>query len=229
VAEGLDVRTTTVSQVMTADPISVTDQGSRNEALNVMISRKFRHLPVLRDEEEEFDGAGSNVVGLLDITKCVFERLDDLERKVFEDQSIINAMEVLERRYGPKKVDARGNVHANKIDTMRTEHKCPSISSVLGERQGDFPSVGVKSSVQEAARIMKQFHGTAVLVIGTPDGPKRVGGILTTKDIVLRVLAASLDPVTTSVVRVMTPHPDFVSSDASILDALKKLHGGLSI
>ncbi|KAJ3359521.1 hypothetical protein HDU91_004899 [Kappamyces sp. JEL0680] len=230
VAEGLDVRTTAVSAVMTAEPIYVFDQGSRNEALNIMISRKFRHLPVLR-EDDDYDSeytSASNVVGLLDITKCVFERLDDLERKVYEDQSIINAMEVLERR---------GNMNADKIDTMRTEHECPNIGSVLeknGKHVGDFPSIGIKASVREAARVMKQFHGTAVLVTGTPDGADRVGGILTTKDIVLRVLAASLDPNTTSVVRVMvssarftqTPHPDFVSSSASILDALKKLHIG---
>lgn len=221
VAEGLDLRSTSVSQVMTAKPIFVYDKGSRNEALNIMISRQFRHLPVMSDVDEyEGDSSSqSQVVGLLDITKCVFERLDDLERKVMEDQSIMTAMEVLERR---------GNMNPEKIDTMRTEHECPDIASVInksGKKLGDFPSVDARSSVREAARIMKSFHSTAVLVTGTPDGQDKIGGILTTKDIVLRVIAASLDPATTSVVRVMTPHPDFVPSNASILDALKKLHG----
>ena len=41
---------------------------------------------------------------------------------------------------------------------------------------------------------MKKHHSTAVLVLGTPDGEDKMGGILTTKDIVLRVIAASLDP-----------------------------------
>jgi CBS domain-containing protein len=88
VAEGLDVRTTPVSEVMTLDPIAVFDQGSRNEALNIMISRKFRHLPVIvaGDEQGQVSGLGAsltgNVGGVLDITKCVFERLEDLERKV---------------------------------------------------------------------------------------------------------------------------------------------------
>lgn len=128
-------------------------------------------------------------------------------------------MDVLERR---------GNMNPEKIDTMRTEHECPDIASVIvkgGKKLGDFPSIAVKSSVHEAARVMKQFHSTAVLVTGTPDGADKIAGIFTTKDIVLRVIAATLDPNTTSVVRVMTPHPDFVPSKASILDALKKLHG----
>jgi CBS domain-containing protein len=220
VAEGLDVRMTSVQDVMTKDPIAVFDKGNRNEALNIMISRRFRHLPVITDGEDEIEEqpAGTSVVGLLDITKCVFERLDDLERKVLEDQSIISAMEVLERR---------GTVNSDRVDHLRIEHECPDIASVLkkGEHPGDFPSISVKGSVRDAAKTMKLYHSTAVLVLGTPDGEDKVGGIFTTKDIVLRVIAASLDPNTTSVIRTMTPHPDFVSSNASILDALKKLHG----
>jgi CBS domain-containing protein len=219
VAEGLDVRMTSVQDVMTKDPIAVFDKGNRNEALNIMISRRFRHLPVISEGDEETEEIGTSVVGLLDITKCVFERLDDLERKVLEDQSIISAMEVLERR---------GTVNSDRVDHLRIEHECPDIETVLKKGDhpyGDFPSISVKSSVREAAKTMKLYHSTAVLVLGTPDGDDKVGGIFTTKDIVLRVIAASLDPNTTSVIRCMTPHPDFVTPSASILDALKKLHG----
>ncbi|KAJ3255076.1 hypothetical protein HK103_006619 [Boothiomyces macroporosus] len=202
VAEGLDVRTTVVSDVMTADPIAVYDKGSRNEALNIMVSRRFRHLPVISDGDDE---EGQSVVGLLDITKCVFERLDDLERKVNEDQSIISAMDVLERR---------GTVNSDRIDTLRNEHECPDVASVIAkvnQEFGDFPGVSVKSSVRDAAKAMKSYHGTAVLVTGTPDGEGKVAGIFTTKDIVLRVIAASLDPSTTSVIRVMISKSGFAA------------------
>lgn len=113
-----------------------------------------------------------------------------------EDESIITAMKVLERR---------GNVDADRIDTMKIEHECPNIHSILCKdaKFGNFPCIDVRSSAQEAAKVMKLHHSTAVLVMGTPDGKDRVGGIFTTKDIVLRVIAASLDPNTTSVVRVM--------------------------
>ncbi|KAJ3196698.1 hypothetical protein HK101_008037 [Irineochytrium annulatum] len=235
VAEGLDSRTTTVAQVMTRNPISVNDKGSRNEALNIMVARRFRHLPVIastaEDDDEDFDdgstegggvssaagGGGTNVVGLLDITKCVFERLDDLERKVNEDANIVAAMEVLERR---------GTVGSDHVDVIRSQHGCPDLGSVLTRNNQEVPEVSVKASVRDAARVMKDFHQTAILVLSASDGEDRLGGIFTTKDVVLRVIAAGLDPATTSVVRVMTPHPDSVPSSHTILDALKKLHVG---
>ncbi|KAI8800778.1 hypothetical protein BJ742DRAFT_840332 [Cladochytrium replicatum] len=232
VAEGLDVRVTTVAQVMTPNPISVYDKGNRNEALNIMVERKFRHLPVITDISDDLDGdvddafsersVTSNVVGLLDITKCVFERLDDLERKVNEDQGIVQAMEVLERR---------GTLASEHVGQMRIQHACPDLSSVLSKiavenGHDDLPEVGIRATVSEAARVMKDIHATAVLVLNTIEGDEKLGGIFTTKDIVLRVVAAGLNPETTSVVRVMTPHPDTVNVDSSILDALKKLHVG---
>ncbi|KAI9091112.1 hypothetical protein DFS34DRAFT_635870 [Phlyctochytrium arcticum] len=232
VAEGLDVRATLVSAVMTRNPISVYDKGNRNEALNIMVSRRFRHLPVISDgasaQDEDMDddnisgmGAGTSVVGLLDITKCVFERIDDLERKVNEDENIINAMEALERR---------GSVASEHVGLMRQQHGCPDVGTVLSQMNvdnidDDVPGIGVKATVRDAARVMASNHQTAVLV-SAGEADERIGGIFTTKDIVLRVLAASLDPNTTSVVRVMTPHPDSVSTETSILEALKKLHAG---
>jgi len=47
---------------------------------------------------------------------------------------------------------------------------------------------------------MKAHHSTGVLIL---DDEERLVGIFTTKDIVLRVIATSLDPSTTTVVRVM--------------------------
>ncbi|KAJ1532412.1 hypothetical protein HK096_006924 [Nowakowskiella sp. JEL0078] len=231
VAEGLDIRQTTVASVMTRNPISVYDKGNRNEALNIMVERKFRHLPVITDVSEDYDedfdegvserSVTSNVVGLLDITKCVFERLDDLERKVNEDQSIVSAMEVLERR---------GTVDSDHVGQMRVQHSCPDLGNVIQkvamENNTEEPAaVGIRAYVREAAKVMKDFHTTAVLVLNNAEDDK-LGGIFTTKDIVLRVVAAGLDPNTTSVVRVMTPHPDSVTVDTSILEALKKLHIG---
>ncbi|KAJ1557608.1 hypothetical protein HK405_015600, partial [Cladochytrium tenue] len=248
VADGLDVRQTTVAQVMTRNPISVHDRGSRNEALNIMVARRFRHLPViaanpdaiggssgfgnfndnddddavagmrLRDASETSSStggggaAGTNVVGLLDITKCVFERLDDLERKVNEDANIVAAMDALERR---------GAVDADRAGAIKAQHGCPDLHSVLARSSAleaagadavddddllvydAVPEVPVRASVRDAARVMKDFHHTAVLVVGAADADDKLAGIFTTKDIVLRVIAAGLDPAVTSVIRVM--------------------------
>jgi hypothetical protein len=83
-------------------------------------------------------------------------------------------------------------------------------------------TVSVRTSVKEAAQLMKENHTTAVLV----QDQGAITGIFTSKDVVLRVIAAGLDPSTCSVVRVMTPHPDFAPMDMSIQAALRKMHDG---
>lgn len=45
------------------------------------------------------------------------------------------------------------------------------------------------------------------------------------KDIVLRVIAAGLNPENCTVVRVMTPNPDTATPETTVLDALKLMNG----
>ena len=95
----------------------------------------------------------------------------------------------------------------------------PTLESVLN---GTPPTtVSVRTSVKEAAALMKENHTTAVLV----QDQGSITGIFTSKDVVLRVIAPGLDPANCSVVRVMTPHPDFAPMDMSIQAALRKMHG----
>lgn len=106
---------------------------------------------------------------------------------------------------------------------LKEKVKNPDLATVLNSRDDSVPpQVNVRFSVRDAAKEMKAHHQTAVLVF---DDEKGLAGIFTTKDIVLRVIAAGLDPATTSVIRVMTPRPDTVSSDLTVLDALRKMHG----
>ena len=46
VANGLDTRTATVSEIMTENPVTLSPDDFAMEALDVMQSRHFRHLPV---------------------------------------------------------------------------------------------------------------------------------------------------------------------------------------
>ena len=46
VAKGLDTRTTTVSEIMTENPVTLSADDFAMEALDLMHSRHFRHLPV---------------------------------------------------------------------------------------------------------------------------------------------------------------------------------------
>ena len=73
VARHLDPTSTEITSVMTKKPTCVSMSDSAMEALNLMIENRYRHLPVLDD----FD----NVVGLLDISKCLNDTISKLERQ----------------------------------------------------------------------------------------------------------------------------------------------------
>lgn len=99
----------------------------------------------------------------------------------------------------------------DQVSSVKTSHGCPDVGSVI-DQTGSVdivPEVSFRASVRDAAKMMKERHHTAVLVVsssGADGADDKLGGIFTTKDVVLRVIAAGLDPTTTSVVRVMTPH-----------------------
>ncbi|KAF9122782.1 hypothetical protein BGW39_009493 [Mortierella sp. 14UC] len=207
VAEGLDVRNTLIAQVMTKNPFCVTTDTNATEALNKMVSGGFRHLPCLNGD--------GDVVGLLDITKCLYEALEKLEKANKSSKQLVDALQGMQSEWSQS---ANPDLQ-NYVDLMREKMASPDLNTILDEHHG-VAEIHTRTSVREAARIMKQHHTTASLIM--EEG--RIAGIFTTKDIVVRVMAAGLEPERTSVIRVMTPHPDTVPSNMTILDALKKMH-----
>jgi hypothetical protein len=153
---------------------------------------------------------------LLDITKCLYEALDKMERAFGSSRKLYDALEGVEKEWSHSPIQL-----VQYMEALRDKMECPDLNSVL---DGLAPAeVTVKTNVREVARMMKDYHTTAVLVRDR-DG---LAGIFTTKDVVLRVIAAGLNPENCSVVRVMTPHPDTASPQMSIMDALRKMHGKL--
>ncbi|KAI9264471.1 hypothetical protein BY458DRAFT_514139 [Sporodiniella umbellata] len=206
VAEGLDARTTPVRQIMTRNPLCVTSDTSATEALDLMVSRGFRHLPVCNEEGDIF--------GLLDITKCLYEALQKMERAFGSSEQLYAALEGVDHQWSD--VASMNNY----IQHVRDSMCCPTLASVL---DGTPPAqVRYKTNVREIAVMMKELHTTAVLVTKT----HTLQGIFTSKDIVLRVIAAGLSPDNCTVARVMTPTPDTASPDTTILDALKSMNIG---
>lgn len=67
VAEGRDPKATTVEEVMSRDPVTVTQDTPLGEALEIMVSNGFRHLPVM-------DGA--RVVGMATLHQVLKYKLD---------------------------------------------------------------------------------------------------------------------------------------------------------
>jgi CBS domain-containing protein len=70
---GLDAKQTLVSQVMTANPVTVKPADGLEGCMAMMASRGFRHLPVVD---------GGKVVGVISIGDVVKDTIRELERNV---------------------------------------------------------------------------------------------------------------------------------------------------
>ena len=71
------------------------------------------------------------------------------------------------------------------------------------------------TSVEDAARMMRD-HKIGLLPIGNK---KRIAGVITDRDITIRVTAESKDPKRTGVLEVMTPDGAYCFEDQDIEDA----------
>ena len=92
------------------------------------------------------------------------------------------------------------------------------VSSVL--ERGKVVLAPPDASVDDAARLMKERHVGAILVVERG----RLIGIFTERDAVFRVLAARRDPLATRLSEVMTRDPVAVSPDESFGYALLLMH-----
>jgi len=208
VGAGLKANNVTIAEIMTKNPLCAKTDTSATDALDLMVRKGFRHLPVM-DENHD-------ISGILDITKCFYDAMEKLERAYSSSKKLYDALEGVQAELGssqPQQV-------IQYVEAIRQRMSGPTLESVLN---GLPPTtVSVRTSVKEAAQLMKENHTTAVLV----QDQGQITGIFTSKDVVLRVIAAGLDPANCSVIRVMTPHPDFAPMDMSIQQALRKMHDG---
>ncbi|KAJ4365721.1 hypothetical protein N0V83_008341 [Neocucurbitaria cava] len=208
VGAGIKARDVTIEEIMTKNPLCAKTDTSATEALDLMVKKGFRHLPIM-DENHD-------ISGILDITKCFYDAMEKLERAYSSSRKLYDALEGVQAELG----SSQPQQIIQYVEAIRQKMSGPTLESVL---TGLPPTtVSVRTSVKEAASLMKENHTTAVLV----QDQGSITGIFTSKDVVLRVIAAGLDPATCSVVRVMTPHPDFAPMDMSIQSALRKMHDG---
>jgi len=71
VAKGLDAETTQVSDIMTANPDTLSPDDSAGDALELMHSRNYRHLPIA------VDGKCVGMVSIRDLYRSVKEALEE--------------------------------------------------------------------------------------------------------------------------------------------------------
>ena len=207
-----------VKDVMTAKPKCVATSDPALDALEMMVDNKFRHLPVL-DEN-------GKIVGLLDIAKCLYEAINILEKIQDNGKSDEDAENKLSMMHtAVQAVTATGGV-ANQAQLKLMQElmkhmfgeSVPTLRKIIGSNE--FPSIMQTKNVRDAAILMTK-HRKGLLVL---DEDEELVGILTPKDILLRVLVANKSPDLTAVASVMTPNPDFVSPELTLLDALREMH-----
>ena len=166
---------------------------------------------------------------MLDITKVFHEALDKVERSSSASEKLYNALAGVQSELGGGMANPQTAAMLSYVEALREKTALPDLTTIMDSRTQPA-TVGPKTSVREVAKLMKERRTTAVCVM-EPAGPgatqPKIAGIFTSKDIVLRVIAAGLDAGRCSVVRVMTPHPDTAPPTTTVHDALKKMHSKL--
>ncbi|KAJ4823795.1 CBS domain-containing protein cbscbspb1 [Turnera subulata] len=207
VARELNLEETPVSKVMTRNPVFVLSDTLAVEALQKMVLGKFRHLPVVENGE---------VIALLDIAKCLYDAIARLERAAEKGKAIAAAVEGVEKNWGTSITGPN-----TFIETLRERVFRPSLSTIIPEN-AKVVTVSPTETVLSVTKKMLEFRVSCAVVV--VDNKPR--GILTSKDILMRVISQNLSPDSTLVEKVMTPNPECATVDTAIVDALHTMHDG---
>ncbi|XP_019457614.1 PREDICTED: CBS domain-containing protein CBSCBSPB1-like isoform X2 [Lupinus angustifolius] len=197
IASEVDIEETPVSKVMTRNPVFVLSDTLAVEALQKMVEGRFRHLPVVENGE---------VVAILDIAKCLYDAIARMERAAEKGKAIAAAVE---------------GSNSSFIEILREQIFKPSLSTIIPDNS-KVVIVSPTDSVLTAAKKMVELPASSAIVT-VDDNPC---GILTSKDILMRVIAQNLPPSSTLVEKAMTPNPECAKIDTPIVDALHKMHDG---
>ncbi|KAK2662365.1 hypothetical protein Ddye_000939 [Dipteronia dyeriana] len=207
VARELNLEETSVSKVMTRNPIFVLSDTLAVEALQKMVQGKFRHLPVVENGE---------VIALLDIAKCLYDAIARMERAAEKGKAIAAAVEGVEKHWGTS-ISGPNTF----IETIRERMFRPSLSTIIPEKSKIVTVSPVETVLSVTKKMLELRLSSAVVTI-----ENKPCGILTSKDILMRVIAHNLPPESTLVEKIMTPDPECATIDTPIVDALHTMHDG---
>ncbi|TKY60581.1 CBS domain-containing protein CBSCBSPB5 [Spatholobus suberectus] len=208
IAREVNLEETPVSKVMTRNPVFVLSDTLAVEALQKMVQGWFRHLPVVENGE---------VVAILDIAKCLYDAIARMERAAEKGKAIAAAVEGIEKHWGA----STSGSNSSFLDTLREQIFKPSLSTIIPENS-KVVTVSPTDTVLTTTKKMLELRASSAVV--TVDD--KTCGILTSKDILMRVIAQSLPPSSTLVEKVMTPNPQCAIIDTPIVDALHTMHDG---
>ncbi|KAG0529852.1 hypothetical protein BDA96_05G133200 [Sorghum bicolor] len=196
IARELKIDETPVWKVMTRHPIFVISDTLAVEALQKMVQGKFRHLPVVDNGE---------VVAMLDIAKCLYDAIARMERATEKGKAAIANV-------------AAGDDKYSIVEALKEQMFRPCLSAIASE-DSTVVMVSPGDSVLSATKRMVEMHASsAVVAVGS-----KPQGILTSRDILMRMIAKNLSADATPVEKVMTPDPECATVDMPILDALRTM------
>jgi len=212
VAKDVDPGTTCVSEVMTPNPTCVTMGESAMDALSIMVENHFRHLPVVSESR--------TIVGILDIAKCLNDAIDRLEKSSEKSESAAEdavMQAVSQQGASAAQTAALQALLGNLMSQAFGKSSTPTLRSLLAGRSSTI--VDRSTSIREAAAIMTENRKASLIV---EDG--KLIGIFGFKDMMTRAVAKELPLESTTVETVMTPDPEAVSPEISVLEALQVMH-----
>ena len=217
VAKNLNPEITMLDSVMTANPTCVASSDSAMDALGTMVENHFRHLPVVDDS-----GA---VVGLLDIAKCLNDAISRLERSQKRKKKGDSSVSDMASQVASLQAAGGGGANAAALQALLGslmsqafgDQTVPKLRSLLTGRPATI--VSPDTSLREAGLLMAERRKAALVV---KDG--ELVGIFGFKDMMSRAVAKSLPLDHTPVSAVMTPSPESVSPELTVLEAMQTMH-----
>jgi len=228
VAVGKRPEETRGEEVMTPSPTTVGSDADCVDALTKMVKGGFTHLPVVDD--------GARVAGVLDIARCLddaIRRLEGMEMrklKAANTSSTDGAMQALLAQA------AQGGVKdpALLMQFMKLLQESSNSSGGSTTSRAAFPTVREilletqasviltpNSTAREVAKAMEKCRKAVVIT-----EKSALVGIVSFKDIMSRVIYKGLSPDSTLASEIMTPFPNSIEADKTLLDALYEMRNG---
>ena len=193
-----------VGEIMTAHPETAEPDVTLIDALHMMHTGRFLHLPVV--------AADSTVFGVIDVKELAYSTMGgdgkDGWKNLFD-------LRWIDEDSNSESGSKGSRSHSQAAPPSRVAEPAPTRT--VARMRPDQPLVlEASSSVAEVSKAMTAKRVACALLV-QEDG---LAGIITDHDIARKVVAPSLDPETTRALDVATVDPQCVSVDDSAIEAL---------
>ena len=197
-----------INDIMTKDPLCAIEGSKMEDIINVMINKKFRHLPIINKD--------SKIINLIDIRECYNYSINKLEKLYSNNKGIDEILEI--GKIGNGKI-------SQYLKNLKKLLQGPILNDVLHNGNNKVIYCNINDSVYKVGMKMKEFKRTAIIVKDDENDNENVG-IFTTKDLVFRVISEKLDVHKIKIGDVMTKSFKFANKNMNIHDALEMMING---